>query len=123
MSELWRLPLAASALLYSPEFSVLPRRECELRMSIEGDDGDPANFALRFVGVESYKCTFMTSCTADMFNLAYGKLVSLDSHWLDEIRRSGKKDQTTIEALRHLMITFDDGPCYEIICRSWSVNG
>jgi hypothetical protein len=122
MTELWELPVPASALLTSPEFVVRPRRECELRLSIEGDDGGPRSIALGFGGVESYKCTFLTSCTADMFKLAYGKLVSLDSNWLEEVRRSGRKDQTTIEALRHLMITFDDGPCYEIICRTWCVD-
>ncbi|QJP71553.1 hypothetical protein [Burkholderia glumae] len=123
MTELWQLPVAASALLTSPEFVVLPRRECELRLSIEGDDGGPVALTLRFGGAEVYKCTFMTSCTAEMFNLAYGRLVSLDSNWLGEVRKTGKKNQEVVEALRHLMITFDDGPCYELICRSWSVNG
>lgn len=122
MTELWRLPVPASALLTSPEFVVLPRRECELKLTLEGDDGSPFTRALRFGGVESYKCTYMTSCTADMFGLAYGRLVSLDSNWLTEIRTAGKKDQASSEALRHLMITFDDGPCYEIVCRSWSVD-
>lgn len=122
MTELWQLPVAASALLTSPEFVVLPRRECEMRLSIEGEDGDPVVLALRFSGVEVYKCTFLTSCTADMFNLAYGRLVSLDSNWLDEVRKTGKKSPEAVESLRHLMITFDDGPCYELICRSWKVN-
>lgn len=57
-----------------------------------------------------------------MFNLAYGRLVSLDSNWLDEVRKTGKKSPEAVESLRHLMITFDDGPCYELICRSWKVN-
>ncbi len=122
MREHWQLPVAASALLHSPEFVLLPRRKCELRLLIEGDDGAPRAIALHFNGVESYKCTFLTSCTADMFNLAYGKLVSLNSPWLDEVRSTRKKDQATISALQHFMITFDDGPCYEIICRSWSIN-
>lgn len=121
MREHWRLPVAASALLHSPAFVVLPRRESELRLLFEGDDGVATSIALHFSGVESYKCTFVTSCTAAMFSLAYGKLVSLNSQWLEEVRSSGKKDQATIEALQHLMITFDDGPCYEIICRSWSI--
>ncbi len=123
MTELWQLPVPASALLQSPEFVVLPRRECELRLSIEGDDGSPTPLVLRFGGLEAYKCTFMTSCTADMFNLAYGRLVSLDSEWLVKIKRTGKKDQKAVDALRHLMITFDDGPCYEVVGRSWSVHG
>ncbi len=122
MKELWRLPVPASALLQSPEFIVLPRRECELRLSIEGDDGSPSFLALRFSTVESFKCTFRSSCTAEMFNLAYGRLVSLDSSWLEEVRKTGKRDQAAIEALQHLMITFDDGPCYEIICQAWIVS-
>ena len=122
MKEHWQLPVAASALLHSPEFVVLPRRECALKLLIEGDDGTTEAVALQFTGVECYKCTFLTSCTADMFNFAYGKLVSLDSAWLDEVRSTGKKDPATMSALQHLMITFDDGPCYEIVCRSWSIT-
>ncbi|WP_223963798.1 hypothetical protein [Paraburkholderia sabiae] len=122
MKEHWQLPVAASALLHSPEFVVLQRRVCELRLLVECDDGAANEIALQFAGVECYKCTFMTSCTAAMFNLAYGKLVSLDSVWLDEIRSTGKKDKATVDSLKHLMITFDDGPCYEIICRSWSIK-
>lgn len=41
MREHWQLPVAASALLHSPEFVLLPRRKCELRLLIEGDDGAP----------------------------------------------------------------------------------
>lgn len=122
MIELWRLPVPASALLKSPEFTVLPRRECELRLSIEDDDGGATDITLRFSGLETYKCTYMTSCTVDMFKLAYGKLISLDSSWLDEVKRAGRKDAKVIEGLQHLMITFDDGPCYEVICQSWSTN-
>ncbi|WP_322023562.1 hypothetical protein [Burkholderia sp. BCC1977] len=122
MNELWQLPVPASALLKSPEFVVLPRRECELRLSIEDEEGEATDCTLRLSGVEVYKCTFMTSCTADMFKLAYGKLVSLDSDWLDKVRIAGRKDSKTIAALQHLMITFDDGPCYEFLCTSWSAN-
>lgn len=122
MKEHWQLPVAASALLHSPEFVVLARRDCALKLLIEGDDGAPNAITLQFAGVESYKCTYLTSCTASMFNLAYGKLVSLDSTWLDEVRNVRRKDQATINALQHLMITFDDGPCYEIICLSWNIN-
>lgn len=122
MKEHWQLPVAASALLYSPEFVVLPRRECALRLLIEDEDGAAKAIELQFTGVESYKCTLLTSCTADMFNLAYGKLVSLNSAWLEEVRSTGNKDQATVSALQHLMTTFDDGPCYEIICRAWSIN-
>lgn len=123
MMELWRLPVPASALLESPKFVVRPRRECELRLSVEGEDGSPSPVTLLFSAVETFKCTYLTSCTAEMFNIAYGRLVSIDGDWLGEIRRAGKKSQAEIGALQHLMITFDDGPCYEIICKAWSVHG
>ena len=122
MNELWHLPVPVSALLTSPEFVVLPRRECELRLSIEGEDGKVSDVRLWFGELEAYKCTFMTSCTADMFKLAYGKLVSIESKWLDDVKRAGRKDQEIIDALQHLMIAFDDGPCYEVICGSWSAT-
>ncbi|WP_027797645.1 hypothetical protein [Paraburkholderia acidipaludis] len=122
MKEHWQLPVAASALLLSPEFVFLQRRECVLRLLIEADDGTPKPIALQFSGVESCKCTFLASCTAEMFKLAYGKLISIESPWLTEVRGTGRKDQATIDALQHFMITFDDGPCYEIICRSWTVS-
>lgn len=122
MKEHWHLPVAASALLHSPEFVVLRHRECVLRLLVERNDGAGKEIALLFTGVESYKCTFLPACTAAMFNLAYGKLVSLDSAWLAEVRSTGKKDRATVDALLHLMITFDDGPCYEIICSSWSIK-
>ncbi|MEX3952773.1 hypothetical protein AB4Y40_34085 [Paraburkholderia sp. EG287B] len=122
MKEHWQFPVAASALLHSPEFVVLQRRECALSLSLEGDDGAAKEIVLQFSGVESYKCTFLTSCTAAMFKLAYGRLVSLDSTWLNEVRSTGKKDKVTVDALQHLMITFDDGPCYEIICCTWSIR-
>ncbi|MEM5314793.1 hypothetical protein [Paraburkholderia sp. JHI869] len=122
MKEHWKLPVAASALFHSPEFVVLPRRECTLRLLFEGDDGAAKEIVLQFSGVESYKCTFLTSCTAAMFNLAYARLVSLESTWLEEVRSTGKKDRAAVDALQHLMITFDDGPCYEIICGTWSIK-
>jgi hypothetical protein len=117
MTELWRLPVAASAVMTGPVFIELPRRSCELRLTVEGDDGTPVVEKL-----EIHKCTFMASCTEEMFNLAYGRLISIESRWLAEIRETGRKTQEIKEALKHLMITFDDGPCYEFICRSWGVS-
>jgi hypothetical protein len=122
MAELWALPVPASALMTGPEFIHLPRRTCELRFSVESEDGNPTVLAIRFEGLETYKCTFMTSCTYEMFDLAYGRLISIESKWLEEIRRTRRRSPEIEEALKHLMITFDDGPCYEFICRSWNVS-
>jgi hypothetical protein len=53
MKEHWQLPVAASALLHSPEFVVLARRECALKLLIEGVDGTPKAITPQFSGVSS----------------------------------------------------------------------
>jgi len=120
MSEtLWKLPVPASALLRSPAFAPLPKRQCELSFPIESDEGE-TRVALLFEGVEAYKCTYLTSCSAEMFNTAYGKLVRLGATaWLSEVLKVYSKSSQTPKELQHLMICFDDGPCYEIICTSF----
>jgi hypothetical protein len=123
MTELWHLPVPASALLKSPEFFPLPRRQCEIRLFFEDDYGGERCVNLRFDGVEAYRCTYLGSCTPEMFNLAYGKLVSLENTlWLGEIRCAGGKDAEKANALHHMMITFDDGPCYEVVCSSVRID-
>jgi hypothetical protein len=57
------------------------------RNAIEGAEG-AQRIALLFEGVEAYKCSYLTSCSAEMFNTAYGKLVSLGTDsWLEEASR------------------------------------
>ena len=117
MSEiLWKLPVPASALLRSPIFASLGKRQCELSFHIESDDGE-ARAGLLFESVEAYKCTYLTSCSAEMFNTAYGKLVRLGTTaWLGEVMKVYSTASQSPKELQHLMICFDDGPCYEIIC-------
>jgi len=52
---------------------------------------------------------------------AYGSLISVEgSPWLADIRKSHTdycmSAQLQPRELKHLMILFDDGPCYEVIC-------
>jgi hypothetical protein len=118
MSELvWKLPVPATALYRSPELVELPKRQCELTFDVEGDDGGWIRWRLLFGGVEAYKCTYLTSISAEIFNTAYGKVVKLgQTPWLDEIMKVYLKSGPELRALHHLMIVFDDGPCYEFIC-------
>lgn len=120
MSEtLWKLPVPASALLRSPVFAPLGKRQCELSFLIESDEGE-ARAGLLFEGVEAYKCTYLTSCSAEIFNTAYGKLVRLGATtWLNEVMKVYSQARQSPNELQHLMICFDDGPCYEIICLSF----
>jgi len=115
-TELWKLSVPAASLVKGPDFTVLPKRKCEISFYVEGDDGQTARSGLRFDGVEAFKCTYLTSCSAEMFNVAYGKLVRLvGSPLFNEILKTYNGNRP-VEELQHLMTCFDDGPCFEIIC-------
>jgi hypothetical protein len=53
----------------------------------------------------------------------YDKLSDLGQMpWLDRIREQVSIFGNEVEAIRHFMIYFDDGPCYEFICRSFTIE-
>lgn len=119
--ELWKIPVSPTSLLTEPVFAPMAKGQCEISFDIEGEDGEPKRIALLFEGVEAVKCTYLTSCSAEMFEIAYGKLVQLGmTPWLAKLREHYGKYCETVRSmprdLSHLMICFDDGPCYEIIC-------
>jgi hypothetical protein len=114
-----------------PELVDLHGRETELRFSFEDDSvGSSGNIeiALIFEGVEVFKCTHLTSLTLAMIENAYCALVDVGrSEWLEEVRADhvtateGMLDYRKPD-LRHFMICFDDGPCYEFICETVSLR-
>ena len=118
---LWELPVAPTALLNDPGFVVLKGRQCELSLSYEGEDDDSMVLvSLLFQGVECFKCTYLSSCSV-MCNQAYGRVIDLgETPWLTEVLPSylafRRSYDRAPEELHHLMIYFDDGPCYEFIC-------
>jgi hypothetical protein len=60
-----------------------------------------------------------------MINTAYGKLVRLESTpWLTQTQKvlSDHRLARPVEELQHLMICFNDDPCYEFICTGFSVS-
>jgi hypothetical protein len=94
-------------------------RQCELSFYIESDDGD-RKAGILFDDVEAYKCTHMTALSVEMINAAYDRLVRLEnSPWLSEVKANSasfyRTRQGAAKDLQHLMICFDDGPCYEFI--------
>jgi hypothetical protein len=122
VQTLWKLPVPATALVEGPTFTVLPKRACAISFLIEGENDKNSEISLVFEGVEAFKCTYYSSCTTEMINTAYGKLVELQqSAWLTDILIifQGKKNFQPRD-LHHLMIYFDDGPCYEIICSKFT---
>jgi hypothetical protein len=116
-TEIWRLPVPTTALLAEPVFTQLLGRKCEISFDIEGESGEPKKVSLLFDGVEAYKCTYLTSLTVEMINVAYGKTVQLGmTPWLTKSLESTRKFGVVPKEFHHLMICFDDGPCYEFIC-------
>jgi hypothetical protein len=124
---LWKLPVPATAIIQGPFFKVLPRRQCEISFSIEAEDGGEKTAALLFEGVEAFKCTYLASLGSishQLFREAYANLICLEgSPWLAEVSKARSdyhaKMPTQPKDVQHLMICFDDGPCYEIICEGF----
>jgi hypothetical protein len=119
---LWELP---GPLTRGPIFGTLTGRSCEIAYYIETDDGDRKE-ALIFEGVEAFKSTYMTARSVDMIKAAYDKLVRVyPSSWLTEIQKNSdpyyRGREGVPRKLQHLMICFDDGPCYEFICVDFKV--
>ena len=117
-NTLWQLPVPSTALLDGgPVFEKRPRREIALRMSYETDAGVEV-VALVFERVEAFKVTY-DRARGDWMLEAYDRLVDLgQTSWLGELSANLKQHGTDATGLAHLIINFDDGPCYEVICRS-----
>jgi len=115
---LWHLPVPSTALLDGgPVFEKRARREVALRMSYETDDGEQV-VALVFEGVEAFKVTY-DRARGDSMLEAYDLLADQgQTSWLSEVSGNLKQHGGDVVGLAHLIINFDDGPCYEVICRS-----
>jgi hypothetical protein len=125
--ELWRLPVASTTLLKGAVFMPLSGRRCDLCFDLEGPKGEPTKKRLRFDGVEAYKCTYLTSLGVEMIEAAYDRLVDLGATpWLAELSKRYERyweiRRVAPLELRHLMVCFDDGPCYELICTGFSCD-
>jgi hypothetical protein len=119
----WTLPVPSTALLEGgPVFEKCLGREVGIRFSYEGKDDVRQSGRIVFQGVEAFKCTYYRARDASMLE-AYDKLIDRGpSPWLEELRANLKKNGGDATALVHMMITFDDGPTYEIVCRSFRVE-
>jgi hypothetical protein len=118
MSEVvWKLPFPSSG-LSDVDFQKLAGRSCVL--TCDADENSPVR--ILFDGVEAFKCTYHNTCTVEMIE-TYDRLTDLGrTGWLDSVRQQLSGFGEDVAALRHLMIYFDDGPCYEFICRGFRVE-
>lgn len=123
MAEIiWKMSVPSTSLFQSAKFSTCLGRKCSLEYSFEGEEDFSVVFeTLIFDGVESFKCTYYKACSLEMIE-AYGKIIDVEnSDWLSEIRHNLLSYEADSKGLKHLRIYFDDGPCYEFICRSFEV--
>lgn len=120
---LWTLPVPSTALLDGgPTFEKRLGREAAIRFSYETESDARRTSALVFLGVEAFKCTYYRARDASMLE-AYDTLVDRGrSAWLTEVGANLKRNGAEARGLVHLMIDFDDGPCYEVVCRSFRIE-
>ncbi len=123
METRWTLPVPSTALLEGG--ATLEKRlghAVALRFSYEAEGATRRTGALVLQGVEAFKWTYMGALDASMLE-AYDRLVDRGSSpWLREVSANLTQKGRKAYGLVHLMITFDDGPCYEAVCRSFRVE-
>jgi hypothetical protein len=119
----WRLPVPSTALLdEGPVFEIRGGREVALRFSYEAEDDERLTRAIVFRGVEAFKCTYYNARDASMLE-SYDTLVDRGpSAWLEDVSANLKRHRADARGLAHLLINFDDGPAYEVACRSFGVE-
>ncbi len=121
IETVWTLPVTSTGLDYEADFQMLAGRACSLTCGYAIDDNRAVKLNLLFDGVEAFKCTHYHACTLDMIE-AYDEVVDRGStEWLGSIRERLSRYDENVSKLRHLMIYFDDGPCYEFICKEFRV--
>jgi hypothetical protein len=97
-------------------------REVALRLSYEAEDDELRTSAIVFQGVEAFKCTYYRARDASMLE-AYDTLVDRGpSAWLREVCVNLRENGGDQQGLSHLMIDFDDGPTYEVVCRGFRIE-
>lgn len=119
MSEvIWHLPFPSSGLGPGVDFLLLTGHSCALSCR----DDDYGFVRIIFEGVEAFKCTYYLARTLEMIS-TYDSLTDLGvTPWLSSIQKQVSAAGGEWQSLRHLMIYFDDGPCYEFICRNLRVE-
>ncbi len=122
-TTLWSMPTPSANLGHGMELEKNDR-EGWYQLSVTYLEGEQEiRVCLAFHGVAALKATFYHACTLEMIQWSYDKLVDVGrSGWLDEIAREIVSRDGVAPALKHLMIYFDDGPCFEFLCESHSVT-
>jgi hypothetical protein len=123
MNVVWECPVASTAFTEGVTLKLLPKREYVLRFSYENDEDSLDYVALHFLKVVAFRCTHLPALTAEMVQCSYDKLADLgETPWLKEAQARVANCKVQLGQIRHLQITFDDGPCYEFLCESHTLD-
>ena len=123
LNNLYELPVPSTALLSGVSLQILPKRTVALMCDYEDESDEIISLKLVFEGVEAFKCTYYKACKEELIKAAYDKVVDIGaSDWFTEITERLSGAVIDVPALQHLVIYFDDGPCYEFICREFRVE-
>ena len=127
----WELPVPSTSLLNEPTIEEL-RPGLVLNIEYEADSEfvkTPRAGIIRqrlfFEGVVAFKCTNSLLCDVEIINLAYDKLADLgQTEWLSSLQTQPEwlRKELSLDAIRHVAIFFDEGPCHEFICRGISIS-
>jgi len=129
MNQLWKVP-PVTPITRGPYLKVLPKREYEISFLVESENGGEKPHSLKFVEVEAFKCTHMKalgSVPREVRQNSYFALIEVEnSPWFKEV--SGAHETYCASAklkpprLKHLVMTFDDDPCFEFICAGFRID-
>ena len=121
MQTLWEMPFPSSSLA-GGEISCETRRGDKLEIIIQVSE--KKSIRLGFHDVYSVRCTFEMACTGEMID-AYDQVVDVGkSDFLEAVVAQMQKREgvDATSGIRHLRVYFDDGPCFEFICRSFTAD-
>jgi hypothetical protein len=98
---------------------VMSQRSSCLWWVAEEETGGGRNEALVFTGIEASKCTYLLAYSVELLSTTYDTLNDLgQTPFLTEICTK-LKERTNVRDLKHFAISFDDGPLFEFIARSF----
>lgn len=118
----WTIPIPSTNIVSEPSNRVIEYRGHKLEFSLIDEEGATYEYSITFLGTEAYKCTYLSSCTVEMIQTSYDKLVDCgETDWLIEAKEISGRVSGSKKELHHYRIFFDEGPCFEFISERISV--
>ena len=121
LTTLWKMPFLSGALAHDPSCVVSGDRVI-LELTAENEYDQIVSVRLIFDGVQVFRRTADPAKTLAMIEVAYNEVVDRgDTPWLREVTAETKARRRG-QPLRDLIICFDEAPCYEFVCTSFSLE-